>query len=248
MILEAARGKYRGAAALVAKLQELEIAGATCVGGHEDKGEIREPPLPGVFSWPPPQPTARRALPLAQVAGGASTLGAAAEALQRTLDRAEIFEQAFFRLPDGGFALATRPQAFADDGKSGADPLAERNIPSYLSFEYFRRLLRGRVGRYRVWLIAITGDFKASDATAPAKAIQGWGAGGMPVLPSLIAGQPLKPDWHCVIFLYELYQPSAEAEAQVLGGDAKQGSGLSLQQHLAGAGLTFGIAPAQSGG
>jgi hypothetical protein len=246
--VEAAREAYVRVLLRVQHAMQLDSEAATLVGDSGEKGQVHEASPAAVFSWPPPEPTAMKAVPLAEAVGSAGTVGEAADGLQRKLDRANNLEHAFFPLPDGGFALATRPQSFGDDGKSSEDPLAQNSPPSYLSFEYFRRLLYGHVGRYRVWLIAITGDAPFLNAAPQGTAIRSWATRGMPVLPSSIGTQPLNPAWHCVILLYELYQPSAEAETQVIRSDAKQGSGLSLPKHLEGAGLKFALAPSQQAG
>ena len=157
------------------------VSGAQPVAGHRIPTRKEAPPLMGVddgadlatfdFPWPPPKATARYELPANLLAqSDSSTVGAAALAVRRAMDRAGVEQWAVFTLGGRGFAYLTRLERTDKDGVplKGRDRWPEElrsDVRQHGVMDYFKSLFVSEPGYYRVIAIVVTSARVADTGT-----------------------------------------------------------------------------------
>lgn len=189
-------------------------------------------PLKDLFPWPPPTPSAQRALSpdVTPDSPPAETVGEVSRRLERILREARFDSFGYYRVP-GGFALVTRIENL--DGTTG-EPFAgsarwaTRQVYAGLSFSSIFAITRS-AGYYRVFAFVLTNDPKEPQPLDPEKTFdiaRTWANEGSPSLPAEVKALPVGPDHVLVVMLYEF--------EKVEGGETNhfQPSRWPLDQHL----------------
>lgn len=189
-------------------------------------------PLKDLFPWPPPTPSAQRALSpdVTPDSPPAETVGEVSRRLERVLREARFDSFGYYRVP-GGFALVTRIENL--DGTTGepfdgAARWATRQVYAGLSLSSIFAITRS-AGYYRVFAFVLTNDPKEPQPLDPEKTLhvaQTWANEGSPSLPGDVKKLPVGPDHVLVVMLYEF--------EKVEGGETNhfQPSRWPLDQHL----------------
>lgn len=112
------------------------------------------------FPWPPPSPSAAKALPPGTCTNSTlDTLGVTAAKLERRLNRSAIREWRYYRVAENGFAIVTN-QMQLDDTGSVVERAAEARTfvepKSLLSVEGLRRMVLATPGRFVVLVLVVT--------------------------------------------------------------------------------------------
>jgi hypothetical protein len=183
-------------------------------------------PLPE-FRLPAPKPSARFAVPRAQLPATAS-LATVNQRLRKALNKGGYHEVSYFVVRDG-FALATRMERIREDGRSWQVP-AERwqtgpvsLLPSDAGvLDQLWSVLGGspgpgHAGRYRVLVFLVT----TASVQTTGQPLTGEGAQGLldrggQSLPASISNRPFGPDHEVTALIYEFQRPSVGAAMQIL--------------------------------
>jgi hypothetical protein len=183
------------------------------------------------FPWPP-KASAFLSIPPPFVKNtqGETSLRDVGNRLQAAFNSGGYAQTSYYRVPDG-FALTSRLEQFKADGTPVADPYRwSLNVvpPKIFSTDYWRALISGQPGRYRVIVFVVapnpfaqTGK-KIDSARAARLAIEGATA-----LPQSVGDQPFTELHSCIALVYEFEKPSAEAETEF-----KENSSLMADVHL----------------
>lgn len=183
------------------------------------------------FPWPP-DASAFTSIPsekLVKQDGGAK-LSDADASLRRALGKAGYETLGYYHVP-GGFVVVTQLEQF--DAATGA-PLAGANRwstsnvpPKIFTREYFRALIKGNSGHYRVIAFAVTNvPITQTGKEVSASQAGGLAPGGGNALPVDIKEQAYTPDYQCTAMIYEFLQPNS-GQAQFV-----HSSSLQPSQHL----------------
>jgi len=182
------------------------------------------------FPWPP-SGSAFTSIPSEFVLKqGATKVRDVDDRLRAALAQAGYDNPGYYGIP-GGFVMVTRLEQF--DIKTGA-PLAgavrwstSPAPPSIFTAEYFRALIKGTSGHYRVIALVVTNQpFTRSGKEVTVADASKLAAHGSTSLPSNIKEQPYTEDYQCSAFVYEFLQSN--------NGQAKfvTNSSLLASQHL----------------
>ena len=183
------------------------------------------------FPWPP-NGSAFTSIPseflLKQ--GGPAKIRDVDDRLRAALAQAGYENPGYYGIP-GGFVMVTRLEQF--DSKTGA-PLAGANRwstspapPPIFSVEYFRTLIKGTSGHYRVIALVVTDQpFTRTGKEVTVSEAAKLSARGSNALPADIKEQPYTENFQCSAFVYEFLQAN--------NGQAKfvANSSLLASQHL----------------
>ena len=191
------------------------------------------------FPWPPPRWTSRYVLPKGLVVTGeADTLGILFDRITKGLIRGKIYEWSAYGVGNDGFAIVSRMEQIADDGrpKPGAKRWAvQRRLherPVSLA-EYIRALFLARPGRYRVIvLIVTTRPIRPSEEEPEPSAMERLLREGAGVLPKMLRTKILGPSGRCEALIYEFYRASEDEDPHWVNS-----SHLLAIDHLTAAGL-----------
>ena len=120
------------------------------------------------FPWPPPSWTARTVLPRWMASPG-EPLGGVFDRLVSALRRADIVEYSVFAVGTDGFAVVSRLERIADDGRPAPErwsvqPAKRR---SFSLRDYLSALFRAEPGRYRVIVFVTTARAVSASAEVP---------------------------------------------------------------------------------
>jgi hypothetical protein len=162
--------------------------------------------------------------------GAVATLGDVDNRLRSAFLRGGYEKIGYYHIP-GGFVVVTQLEQF--DPTTGA-PLAGANRwstsvapPRIFTLEYFRALIRGNSGHFRVIAFAVTNTlFNQTGKVVTSAQAARLAAGGSNALPPDIKEQPYAEDYRCTALVYEFLQPNS--------GQAKfvSSSSLLASQHL----------------
>ena len=185
------------------------------------------------FEWPPPEFSSSVEVPVEILLEGTPVqreLKHVASKLKKALSRAG-WESAFYGVP-GGFAVASQPEQFNPDGsaKDGNERLA--SLP-FFSRAYFRHLLMGSSGWFRIIVFVVTPyPFVVGDLAAEYPRARLWGRRGANKLAAGITGMQYTDDYSCTALVYEFEQsgPNSKPVLKVPGT-------LPAKMHLRKSGL-----------
>jgi hypothetical protein len=196
--------------------------------------------LPGLFPWPPPAPSAQRALSLNVVSGmpPAANLGDIADRLKQQLQAARYDSWSYFNAP-GGFALVTRMERL--DPGSGRPLSGDQRWSTQLASAGFsiRNLLSlsRPTGVYRTLVFVVTDDPQMTERRGPDEMLdimRRWAAQGRPTLPRQIRDLPVRSDHALVLNIYEIEKTEGAPAQQPIP------SRWSIETHLEGSSLVLG--------
>jgi hypothetical protein len=189
-----------------------------------------ENPLPE-FPWPP-SGSAFTSIPSQFLIkqGAAPKIRDVDDRLRAALGQAGYENPGYYGIP-GGFVMVTRLEQF--DINTGA-PLAgavrwstSPAPPPIFSAEYFRALIKGTSGHYRVIAMVVTNKpFTRSGKEITVPDAAKLSARGSNSLPNDIREQPYTEDFQCSAFVYEFLQ-SNNGQAKFVAN-----SSLLASQHL----------------
>ena len=168
-------------------------------------------PIQDLFPWPPPDPSTRRTLAIAQLAEGpaATTWGQAADRIVALLRNARFESWGFYRTP-GGFAVVTRVEQL--DSQSGMPLAGTARFPSeprVASTNIFDALftIRRPEGFYRTFAFVLTTDVRpgapVTDEEQMLRIARGWAMAGAPDLPNELRGETISDAHRLFVLVYE---------------------------------------------
>lgn len=183
------------------------------------------------FPWPP-DASAVMTLPSALLAtpGAEVKLGDVDARLGAALQKAGYEQRGYYHVP-GGFVVVTQMEQF--DAATGA-PLAGANRwstkvvpPALFSKEYFRGLISGNAGHFRVLAFAVTKESFNREGKE-ISAAEGFHLVDKAAdrLPNEVKEEPYTGDYQCTALVYEFVHPNS-GQAQFV-----RSSGLLPSQHL----------------
>ena len=192
---------------------------------------IRPPAIPGeqppkalvpfpTFPWPPPQPSATEVLPrdLLNVGVSSAQLKDIDAKFTDALDLTGYYENSYFAVP-GGFALVTRLEQIESDGTPKAEPerwSIEVAPGSFSLAKYFRQLIVGTPGYYRVIVFVVTRySFSQSNAQVTRKEATSWLNEGLNSLPTELALLYYTDDYDTTALIYEFARPTENDQANL---------------------------------
>jgi hypothetical protein len=206
----------------IALLLLMFLCLAGCMGniggqfGHVDEPG---PPLPEFpAGWPPPEASSYAKIP-DRVFYNASTFGEAMNTIAEALYDHGYTEVSYFATRDGGVALVTRLERFADDGS--VLPETERwssgEDSKHDLFQMLRNMYFKPRGRYRVFVFFLGGGlpWANSSRTVTLDEVRSWQRGQRAVLPKVVGGRPLG-DAQCTVVAYE-FESTGRATKLVAG-------------------------------
>jgi len=166
------------------------------------------------FPWPP-NSSAVMSIPseLLVKAGSSAKLADVDNRLRRALQQGGYEKFGYYHIP-GGFVVVTQLEQF--DGATGT-PLADANRwstttapPRLFTLEYFRSLIKGTSGHFRVIAFAVTNKpfQETGKVVAPSEAAT-LASGGSNSLPSDVRDQAYGEDYQCTALVYEFLQPNS---------------------------------------
>jgi hypothetical protein len=199
------------------------------------------PQLEEFFPWPPPAPSDRRLLQLAQLGGDApaATWGHVADRLMALFGSGHYPSWGFYSAP-GGFAVIPHleqidlqsGQALAGDARWASEvKLASLNILHRITTVQLPK------GMYRAIVFVLTNDPRTSgEVTDPARMLQTarrWGTSGAADLPQALRGERITDDQRLFVLLYEF-----ESE---IGGKTMVNTSARwlIERHLTDAGIVL---------
>lgn len=173
--------------------------------------DVPSPALEEFFPWPPPAPSDRRLLRLAQLGGAEplTTWGQVADRMIGLLRGGHYPTWGFYGAP-GGFAVIPHIEqidlengrALAGDGRWASDV-------KLASLNFFQRIATVQLpkGLYRVIIFVLTTDPRTGgEVTDPARLLQlakRWGTAGALDLPESLRGEPVTKGQRFYVVLYE---------------------------------------------
>ncbi|PWG03357.1 hypothetical protein [Sphingosinicella humi] len=132
-------------------------------------------------------------------------LGDVAQRLRSKLDGKGYDKVLYFGV-EGGFAMATELERFAADGS----PVAEKRfstgkIGGWLgAFDYFKRLVWGEDGRFRVFVFVVTNRaFTPASYAATETDLGRWRSTGSLILPPRVSTTPVPSGTTVTLLVYE---------------------------------------------
>jgi hypothetical protein len=192
------------------------------------------------FPWPPPAPSDRRLLALAQLGGTLpATWGDVADRLMALLRDGGFSTWGFYSAP-GGFALIPRLEQLDDEtGKALTGDARWAVDVRVASLGFFQRLTAVRLpkGAYRAFVFVLTTDPSSggaiTDAVRMFEIAKRWGTSGAADLPQAVRANRISDDQRLFLLLYEF-------ESEV-GGEttANTTARWSLDHHLRDAGIAI---------
>jgi hypothetical protein len=205
-------------------LEPMSNANTTAPGPTPHRlPEFPWPPKASAYTKVPPQYLLR---PL-----GETRFKDVADKLEFTFRSAGYGQTGYYAVP-GGFALVSRLEQFRPDGLPVNDRSRwseEVEIPDVFSLEYLRALIKGKVGRYRVIVFAVSDDFFSQESgkkvgieQARTIAIE-----GADRLPDDVGVLPYTDRHTCTALIYEFEKLHADKP-----GEFKYNSTLMAEQHL----------------
>ena len=194
---------------------------STCADGGAD-------PFPE-FPWPPPQASASEVLPphLLSNIDGYMSVGDVDGRITAALDANGYYESSYLAVPDG-FALVTRLEQIESDGtpKEGPDrwSLDVAAPRPFALEEYFRHVLFGTPGHYRVIVFIVTPNpFSQSDAQVTPDQFASWLAHGFNRLPDEVASLGYTADFATTALIYQFDRPTENDVVSLNFNDALPG-------------------------
>ena len=186
------------------------------------------------FPWPP-DASAFATIPsgLLVKPGAAAKLGDVDDRLRAALRQSGYEQVGYYHIP-GGYVLVTQLEQFdvtTGVPLSGEARWSTKVIPPKTSFsrEYFRSLIKGTVGHFRVIAFAVSNEpfNETGKEIVPSQASKLVIAGSN-VLPSNIREQSYDDSYQCTALVYEFLQPNSGQAVFV------RNSGLLMSQHIQG--------------
>ena len=166
------------------------------------------------FPWPP-NSSAVMSIPseLLVKPGTSAKLADVDNRLRRALQQGGYEKFGYYHIP-GGFVVVTQLEQF--DGATGK-PLADANRwstttapPQLFTLEYFRSLIKGTSGHFRVIAFAVTNKpFQETGKVVAASEAATLASGGSNSLPADVRDQPYGEDFQCNALVYEFLQPNS---------------------------------------
>ncbi len=166
------------------------------------------------FPWPP-NSSAFVSIPseLLVKQEGSAKLADVDNRLRRALVQGGYEKLGYYHIP-GGFVVVTQLEQF--DIVTGA-PLADSNRwstttapPRLFTLEYFRSLIHGTSGHFRVIAFAVTNKpFNETGKVVAASQAATLASGGSNSLPADVRDQPYGADYQCTALVYEFLQPNS---------------------------------------
>ena len=192
--------------------------------------EFQDPEFPE-FPWPP-KASALLSIPPPFVKNpqGPTTLRDVGNRLQHAFQQGGYAQTSYYHVPDG-FALVSQLEQFKTDGSPVEEPYrwSIKGVPpKFFSLDYWKTLIKGQPGHYRVIVFVVTthpfaqrGE-KIDSEKASRLAIEGATA-----LPKNLAEAEFTEDHSCIALVYEFEKTSAEAATEF-----KENSSLLGSVHL----------------
>ena len=172
---------------------------------------ISAPQLEEFFPWPPPAPSDRSLLQLAQLGGDApaKTWGDVADRIKALLRNGHFSTWGFYSAP-GGFAVIPHLEQLDDQtGKALAGDARWASDVRLASLNLFQRIATVRLpkGMYRAIVFVLTNDPRTSgEITDPVHMLQiarRWGTSGAIDLPQALRRNSISDDQRLFVLLYE---------------------------------------------
>lgn len=184
------------------------------------------------FPWPPKASAYTKIPPQYLMRPqGETLLKDVAARLEFAFRGAGYGQTGYYAVP-GGFALVSQLEQFKADGLPVNDRYRwseEVEIPEVFSLEYLSALIKGKVGRYRVIVFAVSDDFFSQESgrrvgieEARTIAIQ-----GANILPDYLGNLPYTDRHTCTALIYEFEKLHADEP-----GEFKNNGTLLAEKHL----------------
>lgn len=198
------------------------------------------------FEWPPPKASEEYVLPRSVFGDGSrpQVFSDIDRILVAALNAGGYAARSYYSVPNG-FALATRIEQINEDGTPKTPPARFALEPEPVSIwqprEYFRALLKGVPGYYRVIVFILTDTpFQASGERPTEAQATGWVSSGVNVLPRAIGDLPFTRDVNCTALVYEFTRkPGADSDATQFDVPGR----LDAMTHLVKSGIWRGFGP-----
>lgn len=185
------------------------------------------------FPWPP-RASAYTKLPPEYVLNpqGQTLLKDVAARLENAFRNAGYKQTGYYGVK-GGFALVSQLEQIKPDGRPAAAAYRwslQIETPEFFSTDYIRTLIKGKTGRYRLIVFAITTDEfftqqngkKVDSGEAYTLAIRGGSA-----LPQALANQPVTNNHTCWALIYEFEKTRFDKPAEFI-----ETSNIAADTHL----------------
>lgn len=217
--------------------REPEVQVAT-VDESDDDAALRD------FPWPPPEPSARFAVPRGMVAAPDArlTLRQVSTRIGDALRRAS-YEYSFYRAP-GGFAVVARLERIADDGTpmTGDTRFLPPDAEAPFSFtDYIAQLFFAPAGYYRMIAFVVTDRaFAATGETLAASEAATLLTQGAVALPVSFARDEFTPEHAVHALVYEFRKGEGEGDVATLHPGR-----LTGETHIERAGLAAALGKAE---
>ena len=200
------------------------------------KGNFKPPPPPGnhlpEFPWPP-KASAYTKVPQQYLLRpqGETVLKDVAARLEFALRSAGYSQTSYYAVP-GGFALVSQLEQFKPDGLPVNDRYRwseEVEVPQVFSLEYLSDLIKGKIGRYRVIVFAISDDFFSQESGKEVSIEQARTIAikGANMLPDEVSHLPYTDRHTCTALVYEFEKLHADEPAEF-----KDNSTLMAEKHI----------------
>jgi len=184
------------------------------------------------FPWPP-RSSAYTKIPAQYVVKleGQTLLRDVAARLESALKSAGYSQTGYYYVP-GGFALVSQLEQFKPNGLPADDPYRwsmQIQTPSFFSLEYLTALIKGKIGRYRVIVFAVSDDFfsQASGKRVESEEAYRLAIEGANTLPDTVGSQPFTDRHTCTALVYEFEKAILDKPAQF-----KENSAILAETHL----------------
>jgi hypothetical protein len=196
-------------------------------------GPTATPPTLPDFPWPPKASTYMR-IPLQHVSNtqGPSLLKDVSALLENAF-RSGGYKQTGYYGVNGGFALVSQLEQFKPDGRP-ADPQSRWSLqiekPSIFTVDYISTLIKGKVGRFRVIVFAITTDefFVPQDGKrVDSEQAYKLAMNGASALPLSVGNLPVTDRHTCWALVYEFEKTRLDQPAEF-----KENSAIAADVHL----------------
>jgi hypothetical protein len=146
-------------------------------------------PLEDFPEWPPPDASSYYTLP-ASIFASASTVGQAVTLITTALDANGYSEKGFYSTKDGGLAIVTRREPFADDGSS-LPPNERWSARPSGAFTLIHNSYVAKRYRVFVFLVGPVPPVERSTKTITREEASKWWRDGRKGLPPEVAERPL---------------------------------------------------------
>jgi hypothetical protein len=196
----------------------LNLSGSMTTNRNGALPQGTPPSLPE-FPWPPRASTYTK-LPPRYVFNtqGQTRLKDVAARLENALNSAGYKQRSYYGVPNG-FALVAQLEQFKPDGRPASDQyrwLLQIEPPRLFTVDYVSTLIKGKVGRYRLFVFAVSDDFFSQQSGKRVDSAQAYTLAieGATTLPPAIGDRVITENYNCWALVYEFEKARLDKPAE----------------------------------